>query len=103
MGSYLFEGQSSHRWQDCGVFDFSPHGLGMDLRYRCDNGLVGRRVSVRLPIGGAMELTFMGVVRNAKSGPDGIVRAGIEFTSLSEMECSIIDLLQRTSVLRPMG
>lgn len=101
MGSYHFENQASHQWRDCGVFDFSPQGLGMDIRYRCSTGLVGRRVSVRLPLGAALDLTFTGEVRNAKSGPDGIVRAGIEFANLSDAECSIIDLLQRTSLLRP--
>ena len=101
MGTYRFEGQSSHQWGNCGVFDFSAHGLGMDIRIRCATGLVGRRVSVRLPVGDCMDLTFTGEVRNAKSGPDGIVRAGVEFTDLSEMENSIVDLLERTAVLRP--
>src|ERR1700758_1163819 len=101
MGSCRFEGQSSHRWRDCGVFDFSAHGLGMDIRQPCATGLVGRRISIRLPVGECMDLTFNGEVRNARSGPDGIVRAGVEFTRLSEMENSIVDLLERTAVLRP--
>ena len=103
MGSYRFGGQTSHLWRDCGVFDFSAHGLGMDIRHRCATGLVGRPISIRLPVGECMDLTFNGVVRNAKSGPDGIVRAGVEFAHLSEMENSIIDLLERTAVLRPNG
>jgi hypothetical protein len=91
MGSCHVEGEPSDLWRDCGVFDFSNFGLGMDLRHPSD--LVGCRVSVRLPVGASIDVTFTGEVRNAKAGPDGVVRVGIEFVGLSKTERSIADLL----------
>jgi hypothetical protein len=100
MGSCHVEGESSHLWQDCGVFDFSVLGVGMDLRHPGSSQLVGRRISVRLPVGASIDMTLTGEVRNAKAGPDEIVRAGIEFVGLSETERSIVDLLELGSVSR---
>lgn len=100
MGTCHIEGEPSHLWQDCGVFDFSSLGVGMDLRQPGSSDLVGRRVSVRLPVGASIDMLLTGAVRNAKAGPDGIVRAGLEFTGLSETERSIVDLLELGSVIR---
>ncbi len=94
MGSCHVEGEPSHLWRDCGVFDFSSLGVGMDLRHLGSSDLVGQRVSLRLPVGASIDITLTGEVRNAKAGPDGIVRAGIEFAELSETERSIVDLLE---------
>jgi hypothetical protein len=91
MGSCHVEGEPSDLWQDCGVFDISSFGLGMDLRHSSD--LVGSRISVRLPVGASIEVTLAGEVRNAKLGPDGVVRIGIEFVDLSKSERSIVDLV----------
>jgi hypothetical protein len=91
MGSWHVEGEPSDLWQDCGVFDFSKFGLGVDLRHPSD--LMGCRVSVRLPVGASIDVTLTGVVRNAKAGPDGVVRVGIEFVGLSKTERSIVDLV----------
>ncbi len=91
MGSCHVEGEPSDLWRDCGVFDFSNFGLGMDLRPPSD--LVGCRVSVRLPVGSSIDVTLAGEVRNAKAGPDGVVRVGIEFVGLSKTERSLVDLL----------
>ena len=99
IGSCHVEGEPSDLWRDCGVFDCSSLGVGMDLRHPGWSDLVGRRVSVRLPVGGSIGITLTGEVRNAKAGPDGIVRAGIEFSGLSETERSIIDLLERSSAI----
>lgn len=100
IGSCHVEGEPSHLWRDCGVFDFSAIGVGMDLRHPGSSDFVGRRVSVRLPAGASVDLTLTGEVRNAKAGPDGIVRLGIEFADLSETERSIVDLLDLGSVIR---
>jgi PilZ domain len=93
MGSCSVEGEFSGQWRDCGVFDFSALGIGMDFRYANSADLVGRRMSVRLPVGGSVDMTLTGRVRNAKPGPGGIVRAGMEFDGLSEDELYVIDLL----------
>jgi hypothetical protein len=102
MGSCQLEGESPDEWRDCGVFDFSALGVGMDLRHPGAPDLIGSRISVRLPVGSSMDMTLTGLVRNAKAGPDGIVRAGVEFVDLSETERSIIDLLEAGSVLRKL-
>jgi len=94
MGSCHVEGDPADLWRDCGVFDISARGVGMDLRYPDSSGLVGRRMSVRLPIGSSMDITLTGEVRNAKPGPDEIVRAGIEYIDLSNTERVIVDLLE---------
>jgi hypothetical protein len=100
MGSCHVEGEPSDLWRDCGVFDFSGLGVGMDLRHPGSTDLVGHRVSVRLPVGASIDMTLTGEVRNAKAGPDGIVRVGIEFSGLSDTERSIVDLLELGSVIR---
>jgi len=99
IGSCHVEGEPSDSWRDCGVFDLSNLGMGMDLRHPSD--LVGSRVSVRLPVGASSDVTLTGEVRNAKSGPDGVVRVGIEFVGLSKTERSIVDLLVSAVVQGP--
>ena len=98
MGSCHVEGDSSDLWRECGIFDFSTLGVGMDFRHPGSSDLVGRRISVRVPVGDSVEMTFTGHVRNAKPGPDRIVRAGIEFFGLSEDELYVIDLLELSSL-----
>ena len=97
IGLCHVQGDSRERWRDCGVFDLSEFGVGMDLRHPDPSDLVGRSVSVRLPIGVSMDMTLTGGVRNAKDGPDGIVRIGVEFEDVSDTERSIVDVLERDS------
>ena len=99
IGSCHVEGEPSDLWRDCGVFDLSNLGMGMDLRHSSD--LVGCRVSVRLPVGASSDVTLTGAVRHAKAGPDGVVRVGIEFVGLSKTERSIVDLLLSALVQGP--
>jgi PilZ domain-containing protein len=101
MGSCLVEDEPADEWRDCGVFDFSALGAGMDLRHPESTDLVGRRLSVRLPVGASMFIILTGEVRNAKGGPGGIVRLGVEFMGLSDTERAIVDLLERAGVGRP--
>ena len=98
IGLCHVQGDSLDLWRDCGVFDLSALGVGMDLRHRDASDLVGRIVSVRLPIGVSMDMTLTGEVKNAKGGPDGIVRIGVEFADVSDTERSIVDLLERDSL-----
>jgi hypothetical protein len=98
FGSCHVQGEPPELWRDCGVFDFSTIGVGMDFRHPRVSELVGLRISVRLPVGASVDMTFTGQVRNAKSGPEGIVRAGLEFFDLSEDELYVIDLLELGSL-----
>lgn len=100
IGTCHIEGDSSDLWRDCGVFDFSTLGAGMDVRYPEPSELVGRHVSIRLPVGGSLELTLTGPVRNTQPGPDGVVRTGIEFVGLTDIERAVIDLLERDGPMR---
>jgi hypothetical protein len=97
IGECHVDGEMPGIWRDCGVFDLSALGVGMDLRHPDASDLLGRRLSVRLPIGASMDMTLTGEVRNAKTGPDGIVRVGVEFLDVSDTERSIVDLLERDS------
>lgn len=100
MGSCQVEGDLPHLWRDCGVFDFSTLGLGMDLRHPDASDLVGRYISVQIQVGAFVDMTITGEVRNVKAGPEGIVRTGLEFVGLSSVERSMVDLLERESTLR---
>jgi len=101
MGACRVEGDAADAWRDCGVFDFSALGAGVDLRHAEPSGLVGRRVSLRLPVGASTEFRVTGEVRNAKAGPEDVVRAGIEFAGLSALERSVLEVLERGAVYEP--
>jgi PilZ domain len=101
MGTCHVTGDAPNLVRDCGIFDISTLGVGMDFHYADPMRLEGRRISVRLPLGSAVEVAFTGEVRNVRPGPGGIVRAGIEFVDLMDSERSIVDLLEHESVLTP--
>ncbi|HEX4162244.1 MAG TPA: PilZ domain-containing protein [Acidimicrobiales bacterium] len=98
IGLCHVQGDPLDMWRDCGVFDLSAFGVGMDLRHPDAPALIGRSLSVRLPIGVSMDMTLTGDVRNAKEGPDGIVRIGVEFEDVSDTERSIVNLLERDTL-----
>jgi PilZ domain len=99
-------------WRECAIIDVSTLGVGIDLCHPDPVELLGmwqdgelrldvsRRITLRLELGPSVDMTVAGEVRNAGSGPDGIVRAGIEFVGLTETERSILDLLERRAMAR---
>jgi hypothetical protein len=99
-------------WRECAIIDVSTLGVGIDLCHPDPVELLGmwqdgelrldvsRRITLRLELGPSVDLTVAGEVRNAGSGPDGMVRAGIEFVGLTEIERSILDLLELRAVAR---
>jgi hypothetical protein len=101
MGTCHVEGDAPNLTRECGVFDISILGVGMDFHYADPMHLEGRGVSVHLPLGKSVEVQFTGEVRNVRAGPGGIVRAGIEFVDLMDSERSIVDLLEYESVVIP--
>jgi hypothetical protein len=101
MGTCHVVGDAPSMVRDCGVFDISKLGVGMDFHYADPMRLEGRRVSVHLPVGDSIEVAFTGDVRNVRPGPGGIVRAGIEFVGLVDAERSLVDLLEYDSVITP--
>ena len=104
MGSCHVEDWPSDLWQECAIIDVSTLGLGIELLHPDPVELLGlwrdgelrldetRRITVGLELGPSVDITVSGELRNAGSKPDGIVRAGIEFTGLSEVERSIVEL-----------
>jgi hypothetical protein len=105
MGRCHIEDEPSDLWRECSIIDLSAHGVGIDLRHPDAVELLGlwqdgslrlharRRITVHLEPEPAVEVTVAGELRNAGSGPDGVVRAGIEFVGLDETDRSIVDLL----------
>jgi hypothetical protein len=101
MGTCHVAGDAPNLVRDCGIFDISTLGVGMDFNYADPMRLEGRRVSVRLPLGDNVEVAFTGEVRNVRVGPGGICRTGIEFVDLEDSERLIVDLLEFDSAVSP--
>lgn len=107
MGRCHIQDEPLDLWRECAIIDVSTIGVGIDVCYPDPVELLGmwqdgelrldvsRRITLRLELGPSVDMTIAGEVRNAGSGPDGIVRAGIEFVGLTETERSILDLLER--------
>jgi hypothetical protein len=107
MGACHVEDEPSDLWWECAIIDISTLGLGIELCHPDPVELLGlwqrgelqlqvsRRIAVRLDLGPSVDMTVAGEVRNAGSGPNGIVRAGIEFVGLTEPESSMVDHLVR--------
>lgn len=97
------EDEPSDHWRECTIIDVSPLGVGMDLRHPDPIELLGlwqegalrldasRRMTVHLETDTSVDMAVAGEVRNAGSGHDGFVRAGIEFVGLTETERSIVE------------
>ena len=110
MGLCHIQDEPSDLWRECAIIDVTTLGVGIDLCHPDAVELLGmweddalqlhlsRRITVRLELGPSVDITVAGDVRNAGSGPDGIVRAGIEFVGLTETERSIVDILVRRAV-----
>lgn len=94
-GSCLIDGDPTSAWRECEVFDVSATGVGIDLHLPRPSGLVGRRITVRVPsiVGPSIDLTLRGDVRNMSAGQEGMTRVGILFVDLSESELYLVDLL----------
>lgn len=101
MGTCHVEGDAPNGVRDCGIFDISTYGVGMDFHYADPMRLEGRRISVHLALGDSVEVAFTGEVRNVRPGPGGIVRAGIEFVDLMHSERSIVDLFEYDCAVTP--
>jgi PilZ domain len=100
MSRCQVEAESLDLWQACAIFDISTFGMGIDLAHSGTPDILSRRITVLLELGPSVDVTVAGEVRNAESGPDGIVRTGIEFVGLNETERSIVGLLERRAMSR---
>jgi hypothetical protein len=87
-------------WRGCAIFDVSTLGVGIDLPDLRASEVQSRRITALLELGPSVDMTVTGEVRSAEAGPDGIVRAGVEFVALNETERSVVDLLERRAASR---
>jgi len=100
MGRCQVEGESSDVWRACAIFDVSTLGVGIDLPHPGASELLSRRITALLELGLSVDVAVTGKVRSAESGPDGIVRAGMEFVGMNQTELSVVDLLERRAASR---
>jgi hypothetical protein len=93
-------GEDGDLWRECAIFDLSTLGLGIDFPHPKASKLLNRRITVLIELGRSIDMTVTGEVRNAESGSDGIVRAGLEFVGLTDTERSVVGLLEQRAVGR---
>jgi hypothetical protein len=96
-GTYLIEDElHTEGWRDCSVLDISPFGLGITLADCRSPGveLVGRNVAVAFPaVSDWVSIRLDGEIKNAALIRPGLIRAGIEFTGLTDAERAIATVL----------
>jgi PilZ domain len=103
-GRYVIEDEPDSEWGDCRVLDLSVAGVGLELLSAhavAPDRLVGHRLVVHLrsPAGDSVALRLVGEVRNVSPGPEGGVRAGLEFVGLSDVETQILKILELLRVV----
>ncbi len=87
-------GETEPEWRDCMVADISTLGLGITLHHFWPAELVGRHISVEAPASGdAVNVRLEGVIKNADRMSGSVVRLGIEFDGLTELELALADVL----------
>ncbi len=102
-------------WYECRVVDISVLGAGIEVYDPgkpllgagieifgpAGDDLIGHKITVdaHTSSGGSVSIRFTGMIRNTKPGPNGGLRAGIEFLGLSEEERSMLDALERMQVV----
>ncbi len=87
---------------DCTVVDISIMGAGLLIYGLANHAVVGRRLVVKIdPLDGAsITLKVTGDVRHASATPEGAVRAGIEFSGLSDAQRSVLGALEQLQAAR---
>ena len=94
FGLCHIEGESDPEWRDCRVVDVSSLGLGISLHHFWPSELVGRQVTVEAPAAGdSIDFRLAGVITNADRTAGGVVRVGIEFDGLTELELAVAGAL----------
>jgi len=72
----------------------SSLGLGISLHHFWPSELVGRQVTVEAPAAGdSIDFRLAGVITNADRTAGGVVRVGIEFDGLTELELAVAGAL----------
>src|SRR5271163_498366 len=78
-GTCSIERESTGR-RNCRVIDISIFGLGITLNHPSPSQLVGRRISVEIPMADdSVSIFTAGTITNAGQTLEGAVRVGIRF------------------------
>jgi hypothetical protein len=94
FGICHIEGESDPEWRDCKVADVSILGLGITLHHFWPSNLVGRQITVEAPaVGDSVNVRLAGVITNADRTAGGVIRVGIEFDGLTELELAVAGAL----------
>jgi PilZ domain len=94
FGVCHIEGESDPEWRDCKVADVSSLGLGITLHHFWPSELVGRQITVEAPaVGESVNVRFAGVITNADPTAGSVIRVGIEFDGLTELELAVAGVL----------
>ena len=89
---YMLEGNREQVWRECRVRDVSRGGAGVELSDTTVDKARAHRVILELEVPPAL-LHLRGEVRHASPGIDGGVRVGLQFASLTALECHMLDSL----------
>ena len=96
-GRSAVEGEAAPEWTECQVVDVSVIGAGVVLWAEDDPSLVGRSLVVEVspPIAESVLLRLVGRVRWASRESTYHVRVGLEFENLSEIEQTIVKVIEK--------
>lgn len=94
-GKYRVEGAGSDVWHSCRVLDISVIGMGIEMFGPVPHPtrLLGQHMVVEAPAGSSFGIRQRGEIKNVGPGPNGGVRAGLEFVDLTEAQRSILDAI----------
>jgi c-di-GMP-binding flagellar brake protein YcgR len=98
-GRYKVEGRRRSDWRECLVVDVSRLGVGLVLDGSIPRDLVSEEILVELHLPGTTVMVRLrGEVRHAAHNVRGGARIGMEFVELSEVERSVLDVLESVPV-----
>jgi hypothetical protein len=99
-GKCVFSDDPAFDWAVCQVLDISILGAGIEIFGPIVDDVIGREITVQvLTSNGSVSIRLVGIVRGVGPGPQGGIRAGIEFPGLSDSERTILDALERMKVV----
>ena len=84
-------------WDLCQVVDFTMYGAGLELFGAVPSDIVGCKIIVEVEAGprASVSVRLSGEAKNSSPGSAGGVRVGIEFTGISPVERSVLQVLEQ--------
>jgi len=99
-GQCRVEDDPESSWTECSVLDISLLGVGVEVLSEAPGDIVGQQLVVQVvpPLGHAISLQLLGIVRNQHPLSDGRTRVGLEFADLSDTERSILSVFEQLKI-----